>query len=57
MRIPALLTPTTTERVRLPSGREVDLPQTTPRLPEWKREFPWSTYGNKPILGLHGDPL
>ena len=33
MRTPALLTPTTTERVLLPSGREVVLPKTTPRFP------------------------
>jgi hypothetical protein len=54
---PALLTPTTTERVLLPSGREEDLPKTTPRFPKWTGEFPWSTYGGKPILDLHGEPL
>lgn len=55
MRTPALLTPTTTERVLLPSGREVALPKTTPRFPKWTGEFPWSTYGGKPILDLHGE--
>jgi hypothetical protein len=55
VRTPALLTPTTTERVLLPSGREVALPKTTPRFPKWTGEFPWSTYGGKPILDLHGE--
>jgi hypothetical protein len=50
VRTPALLTPNTTERVLLPSGREEDLPKATPRFPEWTGEFPWSTYGGKPIL-------
>jgi hypothetical protein len=54
VRTPALLTPTTTERVLLPSGREVDLPKTTPRFPKWQGEFPWSTYGGKPILDFRG---
>jgi hypothetical protein len=54
VRTPALLTPTTTERVLLPSGREVALPKTTPRFPKWTGEFPWSTYGGRPILDLHG---
>jgi hypothetical protein len=57
VRTPALLTPTTTERVLLPSGREEDLPKTTPRFPKWQGEFPWSTYGGKPILDFRGEPL
>ena len=57
MKLPALLTPTTAERVRLPSGHEVELPKATPRFPEWNGEFPWSTCGNEPILDLLGDPL
>ena len=57
MRTPALLTPTTTERVLLPSGREEALPKTTPRFPKWQGEFPWSTYGGKPILDFRGEPL
>jgi hypothetical protein len=57
VRTPALLTPTTTEHVLLPSGREVTLPKTTPRFPKWTGEFPWSTYGGKPILDFRGEPL
>ena len=57
MRTPALLTPTTTEHVLLPSGREEFLPKATPRFPKWRGEFPWSTYGGKPILDLHGELL
>ena len=57
MRIPAQLMPTATEHLTLPSGREVELPKATPRFAEWKGEFPWSTYGGKPILDLHGEPL
>ena len=57
MRIPALLTPTTMERVLLPSGHEAALPKATPRFPKWTKEFPWSTYGGKPILDLNGEPL
>ena len=57
MRTPALLTPTATVRVLLPSGREVALPKTTPRFPKWQGEFPWSTYGGKPILDFRGEPL
>ena len=57
MNIPALLTPTTTERVLLPSGREEALPKATPRFRQWMGEFPWSTYGGKPILELDGEPL
>jgi hypothetical protein len=56
-RTPALLTPTTTERILLPSGREEALPKTTPRFPKGTGEFPWSTYGNKPILDLSCEPL
>jgi hypothetical protein len=56
-RTPALLTPTTTERVLLPSGREEALPKATPRFRKWTGEFPWSTYGGKPILDLGGEPL
>jgi hypothetical protein len=57
VRTPGLLTPTTTELVRPLSGGEVDLPKATPRFPEWKGDFPWSNYGGKPILDLHGEPL
>jgi len=57
MRTPALLRPTTTERVLLPSGREEALPKTTPRFLKWTGEFPWSTYGGKPILDLDDEPL
>ena len=57
VRTPPLLIPTSAERVTLPSGREVALPKTTPRFPKWKGEFPWSTYGGKPILDLYGEPL
>ena len=57
MRIPARLAPTTAERVLLPSGREEALPKATPRFPRWTGEFPWSTYGGKPILDLRGEPL
>jgi len=57
VRTPALLTPTTTEHVLLPSGREEFLPKATPRFPKWRGEFPWSTYGGKPILDLHGELL
>jgi hypothetical protein len=56
VRIPAQLTPTTAERVSLPSGREEALPKATPRFPKWNGDFPWSTYGGKPILALHGEP-
>lgn len=37
---PALLTPTATERVLLPSGREEALPKATPRFSKWTGEFP-----------------
>jgi hypothetical protein len=57
VRTPALLTPTTTEHVLLPSGRKVAMAKTTPRFPKWTGEFPWSTYGGKPILDLYGEPL
>jgi hypothetical protein len=57
VRTPALLTPTTTEHVLLPSGREEALPKTTPRFPKWQGEFPWSTYGGKLILDFRGEPL
>ena len=57
MRIPALLIPTTVERIRLPSGREKELPKATPLFTKWQGEFPWSTYGGKPILELQGEPL
>ena len=57
MRTPTLLTPTTTEHVLLLSGREEGLPKTTPRFPKWTGEFPWSTYGGKPILDFRGEPL
>ena len=56
MRIPALLIPTTVERIRLPSGREEELPKATPLFTKWQGEFPWSTYGGKPILSLRGEP-
>ena len=56
MRIPTPLAPTTVERIRLPSGREENLPKATPRFLKWNGEFPWSTYGGKPILSLHGEP-
>lgn len=55
MRILARLAPTTTERVLLPSGREEALPKATLRFPRWTDEFPWSTYGGKPILDLCGE--
>jgi hypothetical protein len=57
VRTPALLTPITTERVLFPAGRKEALPKTTPRIPKWQGEFPWSTYGDKPILDLLGEPL
>jgi hypothetical protein len=53
---PELLTPTTTEHVLLPSGRKEALSKATPRFPKWMVEFPWSTYGGKPILDLRGSP-
>jgi len=31
--------------------------KTTPLITEWTGGFPWSTYGGKPILNLHGEPL
>ncbi len=57
MRIPAQLTPTIGEHIVLPSGRAVELPKATPRFPKWEGEFPWSTYGGKPILDFRGEPL
>jgi hypothetical protein len=57
MRTPALLIPTATERVLPPSGREEAPPKATPRFPKWTGEFPWGTYGGKPILDLDGEPL
>lgn len=41
----------------LPSGRKEKLPKATPQFFKWKGEFPWSTYGGKPILDLRGEPL
>jgi len=52
----ALLIPTTTEYVFLPSGRGEALPKATPRFPKCKGEFPWSTYGGNPSLDLHSSP-
>jgi hypothetical protein len=45
------------ERIPLPSGFWEDLPKATPRFRRWEGEFPYSTYGGKPILDLHGEPL
>ena len=56
MRTPAPLTPTATERVLLPSGREEALSKATPRSPKWQSAFPWSTYGGKPIVDFRGEP-
>jgi hypothetical protein len=33
------------------------LQKATPRFPKWEGEFPYSTYGNKPILNSHGEGL
>jgi hypothetical protein len=44
VRTPALLTPTSTEHVLLPSGREMALPKTTPWFPSGRRvpvEYLW----------------
>jgi hypothetical protein len=56
VRTPALLNPTTTERVLLPSGRQEALPKVTPRFPKWQGGFPWSTFGGKPILDVYNLP-
>ena len=56
MRTPGPLTPTATERVLLPSGREEALSKATPRSPKWQSAFPWSTYGGKPIVDFRGEP-
>lgn len=50
MRYPKRLEPTSTERITFPSGREVDVPKTTPSFRPWQGRPPKDRYGNKPLL-------
>jgi hypothetical protein len=55
MRLPDLLIPRTTQRITLPSGREVEVPKTNGIFRKWTRAVPNDTYGCKAILDYDGE--
>ena len=54
---PRVLFPDSQESVHLPSGREIEVPETRPTFKLWADEFTGDTYGNKLILNVDGEPL
>jgi hypothetical protein len=56
MQYPDLLTPTTIEKIALPSGRVVQIPKATPQFKMWTGRPVDDTYRNKPILSFNGKP-
>ena len=59
MRLPAALRPTSTERITLPSGREIEIPKATPTFYPWPDHRPplTETFGGKPVLSFGGRPM
>jgi hypothetical protein len=56
MHYPSLLTPTTIEKIELPSGKVTQIPKANPMLTLWAGKPVNDTYGNKLILSFHGKP-
>ena len=56
MHYPEILTPTDTEVISLPSGREVQIPKTSPLFNIWSGESIGDRYGGKPLLSFNGQP-
>jgi hypothetical protein len=56
MRYPSLLTPTTIERIELPSGKIVQIPKANPLFKVWTGKPVSDTYGNKLILSFNDKP-
>lgn len=56
MRYPTLLTPTTIEKIELPSGKVVRIPKVNPLFKIWTGKPVTDTYGNKLILSFNGKP-
>jgi hypothetical protein len=56
MKYPASLHPTTTETMKLPSGRVVAFPKATTTFAPWRGDPVDKTYGRKTILDFEGSP-
>ena len=56
MTYPEILTPNDKEVIILLSGKEVDIPKTSPLFQAWTGQQLDDRYGNKPLLNLHDQP-
>lgn len=56
MQYPSLLTPTTIEKIELPSGRVVQIPKANLLFKAWSGQSVSDTYGNKLVLNVNGRP-
>jgi hypothetical protein len=56
MQYPELLTPTTVENIKLPSGTSVQIPKAEVVFELWTGRPVSDRYGNKPILNSNGEP-
>lgn len=57
MSYPEILTPNNKEIILLPSGRQIEIPKTTPFFSLWTGEPIKDRYGNKPLLNFNGQPV
>ena len=56
MHYPSLLTPTSIEKIELPSGKVVPIPKVNLLFKKWTGKPVSDTYGNKLILSFNGKP-
>ena len=54
MDYPPTLKPHLRERIRLPSGKEIEVPKTEPLFKAWEGAPPDDTYGGKPLIDFKG---
>jgi hypothetical protein len=57
MDYPQELQPTTTQEFSLPNGEILRVPKTCPRFVRWRGPETFDTYGDKPIVDFHGQPV
>lgn len=57
MEFPAILTPTTSEKIDLLSGQSVYVQKTCPTFERWTGTPLHDTYGKKTILSVDGEPV
>jgi hypothetical protein len=50
-----VLKPQSSERIVLPSGREITIAKATPLFRKWAGEMPDDTFNRKPLLDLNGE--